>query len=97
MKRKAYRALLLKYDIMRLPPDVQQKLAGLLKIQEEFRRWASEWAKNNGEAPLPEQNPLKYLAEKFVHAWRALDWLRGRVIRHGMRTPMVFNVQLKPN
>jgi putative transposase len=95
MEGRAYRALVLKYDILRLPPEAQQKAAKLLEVQQKFRAWASEWARSNGRMPLPEGNLLKYLAQKFVRAWRALEWLRGRVIKHGMRPPLILNAQLR--
>jgi hypothetical protein len=38
--RIAYRTLLLSYDLLRLPPDVAEKVSVLLKVQEGFRRWA---------------------------------------------------------
>ncbi len=63
---RAYMALVFRYDMTRLPPEAQQKVAGLLKVQEGFRRWVSEWARGNGKMPVSEQNPLKYLAQKFV-------------------------------
>jgi len=44
---------------------------------------------------VPEQNPLKYFAEKFIHAARALDWLRVHVVKHGFRPPLAFNTQLR--
>ena len=44
---------------------------------------------------MPEQNPLKYFAEKFIHAARALDWLRVHVVKHGFRPPLAFNTQLR--
>jgi putative transposase len=81
MKRRTYRALVLKYDILWLPPEIQAKIPALLRVQEEFRRWASEWARSGGRAPLPQERPLKYLARKFLYAWRALRWLRGHVIK----------------
>jgi putative transposase len=94
---RAYRALLLRHGIMRLPPGMQQKVAAPLRVQEELRRWATEWAKSNGRMPLPEGNPLRYLAHKFVHAWRALDWLRARAIKRGTRPPLILNAQLRLN
>jgi hypothetical protein len=94
---RAYRALVLRYDIERLPPEVQAKIPGLLSVQEEFRRWAAEWARSGGKMPLPGHNPLRYLAQKFVHAWNANKWLRKRVIKHGMRTPLILNAQLRLN
>jgi putative transposase len=94
---EAYRALLLRYDIMRLPPEIQQRVPALLRVQEEFRKWASEWAKSGGKAPLPEENPLRYLAHKFVHAYSVSEWLREQTIKRGMKPPMVFNAQLRLN
>jgi hypothetical protein len=59
---RTYRALLLRYDVERLPPEIEQKVAELLRVQAEFRAWAAEWAKNSGRMPLPERSPLKYSA-----------------------------------
>jgi hypothetical protein len=53
----ADRTLVLRYDLLRLPPEVAEKIPTLLKVQEEFRRWAMEWAKSGGSLPLPEHNP----------------------------------------
>jgi putative transposase len=92
---KAYRTLVLKYDVLKLPPEVQQKIPALLRVQEEFRRWASEWARSNGKVPMPEENPLRYLAREFVHAYSALDWLRARVVKRTMQTPLILDAQLR--
>jgi len=86
---------LLKYRVEKLQPETAEKIAQLLKIQEEFRRWAWEWARSGGKALAPEQRPLKYFAVEFLHAAKALDWLRGHVIKHGFRPPLVFNAQLR--
>jgi putative transposase len=94
---EAYRALLLRYDVLKLPPEAQQRIPALLRVQEEFRRWAAEWAKNGGKVPLPERSPLKYLAREFVHAWNALKQLRGQAIKRGMRPPMILDAQLRLN
>jgi len=72
--------------------EAQQKVAGLLKVQEGFCLWVSEWARSNGKMPAPEQNPLKYLAQKFVHVWNTSEWLRGQVVKHGMGPPLILNV-----
>jgi len=77
---RSYRTLLLKYPLERLPPEA---VAQLLKVQEEFRRWAEEWARSGGKAPAPEQRPLKYFAERFIHAAGVLEWLREHVIKRG--------------
>jgi len=73
---KTYRTLVLKYDVSKLPPEVASKIPALLKVQEEFRNWATEWAKSGGSLHPPERNPMKYFAEEFLHAGNALDWLR---------------------
>ena len=91
---RACRALLLRHGIMRLPPGMQQRVAKLLEVQQKFRAWASEWAGSDGRAP-PREMPLRYLAERFVHAWRALDWLRARAIKRGTRPPLILNAQLR--
>ena len=97
MEGRAYRALVLKYDVLRLPPEIQQKVAALLRVQEEFRRWAAEWAKSGGRMPIPQERPLRYLAREFVLAHSALKWLRGRTIKHGMKVPLILNAQLRLN
>jgi len=90
---KTYRTLVLKYRVEKLPPEAAEKIAQLLKIQQEFRRWAEEWARSGGKTP--EQRPLKYFANEFIHAARALEWLKDRVIKRGLRPPLVFDAQLR--
>ena len=94
---RAYVALAFRYDITRLPPEAQQKVAGLLKVQEGFRPWVSKRARSNGKMPVSEQNPLKYLPQKFVHVWSAGERLREQVVKHGIRPPLIINVQLRLN
>jgi len=93
---RAYRTLVLKYDLLRLPPEVAEKIPMLLKVQEEFRRWATEWLR--GEAEKPERNPLKYFVAVFLYAGRALDWLYG--VKKGatpkrLKPPLILNAQLR--
>jgi putative transposase len=93
-----YRALVLKYNLLRLPPEVAEKIPALLRVQEEFRKWAAEWAKSGGSLPPPER-PLKYFAEEFLHAAKAFDWLReikknGIEVR-GTKPPLIFDAQLR--
>ncbi len=94
-----YRSLVLKYDLLRLPPEIAEKIPKLLKVQEEFRRWATEWAKSGGSLPPPEHNPLKYFAEEFLHAGKTLDWFKGlkknSIEVKKMRPPLIFNAQLR--
>ncbi|MFP3200552.1 MAG: transposase [Thermoproteus sp.] len=95
---KVYRTLVLKYDLSRLQPEAE-KVSALLRVQEEFRKWAAEWAKSGGKEPPPERNPLKYFAEEFLHAGNALDWLKGLkkngIEIRGMKPPLIFNAQLR--
>jgi putative transposase len=93
---RAYRTLVLKYDLLRLPPEAAEKVSALLKVQEEFRRWATEWLR--GEAEKPERNPLKYFVVEFLYAGKALDWLYG--VKNGttpkrLKPPLIFNAQLR--
>jgi hypothetical protein len=73
---RVYRTLLLKHRVEELPSETVEKIAQLLKVQQEFRRWAEEWARSGGKAPMPEQRPLKYFAKEFIHAAGALEWLK---------------------
>ena len=92
----AYRTLVLKYNLLRLPPEDAGKVSALLKIQEEFSRWATEWALSGGRAPPPRNNPLKYFAHRFLYASRALDWLMKKSVEvRKMRPPLVFDAQLR--
>ena len=50
---------------------------------------------SGGKAEKPMQNPLKYFANEFIHAASALDWLRERVIKRGLRLSLVFDAQLR--
>jgi putative transposase len=96
---KAYRTLVLKYDLPRLPQEAG-KIPALLRVQEEFRQWADGWAKGGGSLPPPER-PLKYFAKKFLHAAKTFDWLR-EIKKDGvevkkMRPPLIFDAQLRLN
>jgi putative transposase len=93
-----YRTLVLKYDLLRLPPEIAEKISALLKVQEEFRRWATGWALSGGSLPPPEHNPLKHFAIHLLYAGGALDWLKGvkkNVEVKKMRPPLVFDAQLR--
>jgi putative transposase len=92
-----YRTLVLKYDLLKLPPEVAEKVSALLKVQEEFRRWANQWLKDR-DAPKPEGNPLKYFAKVFLYAGKALDWLYGvknAAKPRKLKPPLIFDAQLR--
>jgi putative transposase len=44
---------------------------------------------------MPEENPLRYLAQKFVHAWNMLEWLRAHAVKRGMKVPLILDAQLR--
>jgi len=97
MGKNVYRTLVLKYDLLRLPPEVAGKIPALLQVQEEFRSWTTEWAKSGGSLPLPKR---PYFAEKFLHARKMLNWLREiekNVKVKKLRSPLVFDTQLRLN
>jgi len=93
-----YRTLLLKYNLLRLPPDVAEKISDFLKIQEQYRRWASEWV-NGGS--LPPERMLRRFARKLLYAAKASKWLGGlkkNGIKVGkMQPPLIFDAQLRLN
>jgi putative transposase len=91
--------LVLRYDLLRLPPETAGKIPKLLKVQEDFRRWATEWALSGGSLSPPDYNPLRYFAKKFLYANKTLDWFKG-LKKNGievkkMRPPLVFDAQLR--
>ena len=96
---KVYRALVLKYNLLRLPPEAAEKIPALIRVQEEFRKWAAEWAKSGGSLPPPERNPLRYFAKEFLRANKMLNWLKGLkkngVEVRGTRPPLIFDAQLR--
>ena len=96
---KTYRTLVLKYDVSKLPPEEAGKIPALLRVQEEFRRWADGWAKSGGSLPPPERNPLRYFAERFIRGDNALEQLR-EIKKNGIkvrdaRPPLIFDAQLR--
>jgi putative transposase len=74
---RIYKSLVLRYDLLWLPPEAAGKIPALLKVQEEFRRWATEWAWSGGSLPPPAHNQLRYFAKNFLHANKTLDWFKG--------------------
>ena len=97
----AYRTLVLKYDLQRLPPEAAEKIPTLLKLQEEFRRWTAEWVKSGGALPPPPHNPLKHFGTRLLHGLKVLRWFKG-LKKNGIKVekaemPLVFDVQLRLN
>jgi putative transposase len=96
---KTYRTLVLKYGLLDLPPEVAEKIPALVRVQEEFQRWATEWVRSGGKKPLPERNPLKYFAKEFLYACKMLDWLKSLrkngVKAEELRPPLFFDAYLR--
>jgi len=88
---RVYRTLLLKYPLEKLQPEA---VVQMLKVQQEFHRWAEQWARSNGKTPLPREEPLRRLAVGFVQAASALGWLRERVFKRGLKPPLAFEARL---
>ncbi|MGB9706135.1 MAG: zinc ribbon domain-containing protein, partial [Pyrobaculum sp.] len=64
-----------------------------LEVQTEFRRWATEWYKSGFKAPLPQQNPLKYFAEKLKYVMKLIP-VNG--LKNGIwKIPLPFDAQLR--
>jgi hypothetical protein len=94
---KTYRTLVLKYDILKLPPEVASKSAELLQVQEEFRQWASRQLKNP-KTPKPVEKPLKYFAMEFLYALKFLVGVKKNGVKmRKVRPPLIFNTQLRLN
>ncbi|MGC9051378.1 zinc ribbon domain-containing protein [Pyrobaculum sp.] len=85
-----YRTLVIKRRVEEIP---RHQLIRFLEVQTEFRRWATEWYKSGFKAPLPQQNPLKYFAEKLKYVMKAFP-ING--LKNGIwRIPLPFNAQLR--
>ena len=96
--KTVYRTLVLRFDLLLLPSGDAEKIPKLLKVQEEFRKWVTEWVKSGGSLPPPRNNPLKYFAICFIYAGGALDWLKKKTAEvRKMRLPLIFDAQLRLN
>jgi putative transposase len=91
--KTAYRTLVLKYNVLLLPSGSAEKIPTLLILQEAFRQWATEWVR--GRAPLPQNNPLKYFASRFLYASRAYKGVKKNAKVRKMRVPLFFDAQLR--
>ena len=89
---KVYRTLLVRRKVGEIPPE---QLAQFIKVQEEFRRWATEWYKSGGKTPMPEGNPLKYFAKELKHA--AKIWPTNGLKNGVWKVPLPFDTQLRLN
>jgi len=97
--KTVYRTLVLKYDVLRLPPEVVSRIPELLLVQEEFRRWTAQWLRDP-KTPKPAENPLKRFVVVFLHVV-GNKWLDG-VKKSGVevrstKMPLFFDAQLRLN
>jgi putative transposase len=85
-----YRTLVIRRRVEEIPPE---QLAKFLEVQQKFRQWATEWYKSGFKGPLPEQNPLKYFAEKLKFVVKVIP---TNGLKSGVwRVPLPFNAQLR--
>ena len=88
--RTVYRTLRIRRRVEEIPPE---QLNRFVEVQQQFRRWATEWYKSGFKAPTPEKNPLKYFAEKLRLVLRLIP---TNGLKNGeWRVPLPFNAQLR--
>ena len=88
--KTAYRTLRIRRKVEEIPPE---QLNRFVEVQQQFRRWATDWYKSGFKAPMPEQNPLKYFAEKLRLVLRLIP---ANGLKDGeWRVPLPFDTQLR--
>ncbi|AFA40169.1 Transposase-like protein [Pyrobaculum oguniense TE7] len=87
-----YRTLLIRRKTEEIPPE---QLEMFIKIQQQFREWATEWYKSGFKAPMPEQNPLKYFAMKLKYVLKLIP--TNGLKKDKWNVPLPFNIQLRIN
>ena len=86
----AYRTLLVRRKVEEIPPEQLQRF---MEVQEAFRRWATEWYLSGFKTPMPEQQPLKYFAEKLKFTLKLIP-VNG--LKSGVwKVPLSFDAQLR--
>ena len=100
MEKIGYRTLVLRYELLRLPPEVVSRIPELLLVQEEFRRWVSRWLRDPKKTSRPAENPLKRFVVEFLYSF-GVKWLDG-VNKSGaearsIKMPLFFGAQLRLN
>ena len=60
-----YRTLLIRRKVEEIPPE---QLNRFVEVQQQFRKWATEWYLSGFKTPIPEKNPLKYFARELRYA-----------------------------
>lgn len=83
---KAYRMLALRYDVLELPPEAQQNSRSYSRSGQSSERGPPSRPKMAAERNCQREGPSRGVSQRnFVHAYNALERLRGRVIRRGKR------------
>ena len=90
--KTVYRALRLRRRVEEVPSE---QLNRFVEVQQEFRKWVTEWYLSGFKALMPEQNPLKYFAHRLKFA---LKLIPTNGLKNGeWRVPLPFNAQLRVN
>ena len=87
--KTAYRTLRFRRRVEEIPPE---QLNRFVEVQQEFRRWATEWYLSEFKAPIPEKNPLKYFAVELKYA---LALIPAKLKNGEWKVPLPFNAQLR--
>jgi hypothetical protein len=82
---KAYRMLALRYDVLELPPEAQQNSRSYSRSGQSSERGPPSRPKMAAERNCQRGAQPSVSQRNFVHAYNALERLRGRVIRRGKR------------
>ena len=87
----AYRTILIRRRVEEIP---QEQLQRFVEVQQQFRRWATEWYLSGFKAPMPEENPLKYFAKELKYA---LALIPAKLKNGEWKVPLPFDAQLRTN
>ena len=85
----AYRTLLVRRRVEEIPPE---QLRRFVEVQQQFRKWATEWYKSGFKAPMPKR-PLKYFAKELKFALKLIP-VNG--LKNGeWKVPLPFDIGLR--
>ncbi len=85
-----YRTLLIRRKVEEIPPE---QLNRFVEVQQQFRKWATEWYLSGFKTPIPEKNPLKYFARELRYALAIVP--TNGLKRDKWNVPLPFNTQLR--
>ena len=88
--KTAYRTLRIRRKVEEILPELLQRF---VEVQQQFRKWATEWYLSGFKAPIPEKNPFKYFAHKLKFALKLIP--TNGLKNDEWRVPLPFNAQLR--